>query len=106
MRLLLEPEPVADLDVLEANAVAAHAAGLDGLLIEDDGSEKVAVTDMGSRISDVALGRIGNVFPEDTPIFGLIPDVGPLVDGDDELDAPVEEVKDGLCGGLLHSLEE
>jgi len=83
-----------------------HASGLDGLLVEDDGSEKVAVTDMGSRICDVTLGRISNVLPEDAPIFGLIPDVGPLVDGDDELDAAVEEVEDGLGGGLLHSVEE
>jgi len=33
MRLLLEPEPDTELDALTAQAQAAHAAGLDGIML-------------------------------------------------------------------------
>lgn len=58
MRLLLEPEPVADLDVLEANAVAAHAGGLDGLLLRQAPSlpaPLIAAAALAGRVADLLL---------------------------------------------------
>ena len=60
---------------------------------------------MGRRLSDVPLSRISNVFPEDTPVLRLVPDIGPLVHGNNELDPSIEEVIDSLSGRLLHDVE-
>jgi hypothetical protein len=82
-----------------------HAARLEGLLIEDDGPEEVTVRNLGCRIGDVALGSIGDVLPQDSPVLARVPNIGPLVDGDNKLDPPVEKVINGLSSGLLHSAE-
>jgi len=58
MRLLLEPEPVADLDVLHAHALAAHAGGLDGLMLRQAQSlpaPLIAAAALASRIGDLLL---------------------------------------------------
>lgn len=65
----------------------------------------MALPDVGRRIGDVSLGGIGNILPEDTPVLRLVPDVGPLVHGNHELDAPIEEVVHGLSSRLLHGVE-
>jgi alkanesulfonate monooxygenase SsuD/methylene tetrahydromethanopterin reductase-like flavin-dependent oxidoreductase (luciferase family) len=58
MRLLLEPDPVADLDVLIAGAQAAHAAGLDGVMLSQTRSLPVpliAAAALAGRVPDLLL---------------------------------------------------
>ena len=81
------------------------AARLEILLIEHDGPEEVLGGHVCGWISDVPLGGVRDVVPKDTPVVPLIPDVGPLIDRDDELDATVEEIVDGLRRGLLHGVK-
>ncbi len=58
MRLLLEPEPDTDLDALTAQARAAHAAGLDGILLRQTRSVPVPLivaAALAGRIDDLLL---------------------------------------------------
>ena len=57
MRLLLEPEPVDDLDTLEAAASAAHRADLDGLLLRQANSLPAPLV--------AAAGLAGRAAPRD-----------------------------------------
>ena len=58
MRLLLEPEPDTDLDALTAQARAAHAAGLDGILLRQTRSVPVPLivaAALAGRVDDLLL---------------------------------------------------
>jgi alkanesulfonate monooxygenase SsuD/methylene tetrahydromethanopterin reductase-like flavin-dependent oxidoreductase (luciferase family) len=58
MRLLLEPEPDADLDALTVQAQSAHAAGLDGLMLRQTRSVPVPLiiaAALAGRIDDLVL---------------------------------------------------
>lgn len=64
MRLLLEPEPDTDLDALTAQARAAHAAGLDGILLRQTRSVPVPLivaAALAGRIDDLLLAVEVNV---------------------------------------------
>ena len=78
------------------------ATGLEMLLVEHDRPQEVPVGGVGGRVSHVPLRGVRNVVPQDTPVVVRIPDVGSLVHRDDELDAAVEKVVNGLRSGLLH----
>ena len=58
MRLLLEPEPDTDLETLTAQARAAHAAGLDGILLRQTRAVPVPLivaAALAGRIDDLLL---------------------------------------------------
>jgi hypothetical protein len=80
-----------------------NAARLNRLLVQHDRAQEMPLPDLGRRVGDIPPSGICNVLPQDTPVFLLIPDISPLVNRDDELDAPVEQVVDRLSRRLLHS---
>ncbi|HUA71266.1 MAG TPA: LLM class flavin-dependent oxidoreductase [Solirubrobacteraceae bacterium] len=58
MRLLLEPEPDTDLDALTAEAKAAHAAGLDGVMLRQTRAVPVPLivaAALAGRVDDLLL---------------------------------------------------
>ncbi|HTU28306.1 MAG TPA: LLM class flavin-dependent oxidoreductase [Solirubrobacteraceae bacterium] len=58
MRLLLEPEPDTDLDALTRQAQAAHAAGLDGIMLRQTRSVPVPLivaAALAGRVEDLLL---------------------------------------------------
>jgi len=58
MRFLLELEPGADLDALTGGALAAHAAGLDGVLVRESAelpAPLIAAAALSARVPDVLL---------------------------------------------------
>lgn len=58
MRLLLEPEPDTDLDALTAQAHAAHAAGLDGVMLRQTRAVPVPLivaAALAGRVDDLLL---------------------------------------------------
>jgi len=58
MRFLLEPEPTTDLDALTGAALAAHAAGLDGVLLREApalSAPLMAASALAPRVPDIRL---------------------------------------------------